>query len=748
MRYGQNMSAYADMTVKQLQDLLKSRGLSHKGRKADLVSRLDDYDVVINGQSNVDDDDIVLQTSQTDNDDDLYVASDDPVVQNSDNTESEAVRLLKLQIELAKLNLQQAQLSGSNADQLAIDRIDLGSVRSRLPVMSEHCDVISYFVTLEKSFVINSVPKAKWAMLLPSLLNGRASKVFAQLSIETCQNYDETKIALLNAFKCNADAYLRKLQSERRSGQESYFMYLARLKEYQTLYLMSREISDFDSLKDEMLSIYFMSSLSESVAEFVRTRQPRNSKECAEAADLFYAIKSRHNGQGLKGHKTPGKPNWSQQQSLQSDKLSELKSNDVVVANVKSVDKVQATGRDKSTRGCWTCGSPDHRMANCDKSKPANSNKKGQQPKSAQPTCLAHDDSMLANAKFMIPVYLGDSPKVRVGWRDTASSFSIIGAEHSDKCQLTDKTVTVVGISGQPQTLKVGLLALKSPHFGYSDTVLTEVAILDAPLPNNVDILLGNLLYSKFPIRDCFDVSPSIETFSSQTDRSTPSMDEVGVLRNAVPTMFIARDGDSLNTGSMNEQQGLAECNDSRVRVQAEPSQLSTKSTTSGEINSRSIFKDVGSNKSHRTQQDTLEPVVNGSLIRTSDSHESSVAYLTRVNRPAGDQQLAPTVSNQVLGQAIKPKQMTRDRRTEATMKRDETDGLNKNDRVRSVSDVGANKTVILDGSKLMNEQSSIDIAACREETTKGDSVDEEFHRLAEIDPSVVNIDFLQPVNE
>ena len=87
--------------------------------------------------------------------------------------------------------------------------------------------------------------------------------------------------------------------------------------------------------------------------------------------------------------------------------------------------------------------------------------------------------------------------------------------------------------------------------------------------------------------------------------------------------MFIARDGDSLSTGSMNEQQGLAEGNDSCVRVQAEPSQLSTKPTTSGEINSRFIFKDVGSNKSHRAQLDTQKPVVNGSLIRTSDSHDS-----------------------------------------------------------------------------------------------------------------------------
>jgi hypothetical protein len=73
-------------------------------------------------------------------------------------------------------------------------------------------------------------------------------------------------------------------------------------------------------------------------------------------------------------------------------------------------------------------------------------------------------------------------------------------------------------------------------------------------------------------------------------------------------------------------------------------------------------------------------------------------------------------------------------------MKQDKADGLSKNARVRSVSDVGVNQTVILHRSELLNEQSSIDIAACREETTKDDSVDEKFHRLADIDPPVVTV--------
>ena len=516
------MSLYVGKTVKQLKDLLKSRGLNCHGHKADLINRLVDYDDVLNGQSNVvDDDEDVILGNDHDDDDDIVAdnsqthASSEPIVAQG---ESEAVKLLQLQIQLAQLHLEQAKLGASSSDQPVIDRIDLGSVKSRLPTMSDNCDVISYFVTLEKSFVINSVPKAKWAMLLPSLLSPRASKIFAQLSIETCQNYDETKTALLNAFKCNADSYLRKLQTERRFGQESYFMYLARLEEYQTLYLMSRKISNFEELKDEMLSIYFMSGLPDSVCEFVRTRQPKTSKECAEAADLFYAIKSRHIAHTFRGQKPVSRPNHSHQQNAQPEIISESKPNDAVLSNAKNVDKPQATGTEKATRSCWTCGSFDHVRANCTKGKSANVRKT--QPKTTQPTCLVHDDGIRVNEKFMIPIYLGNSPKVRVGWRDTASSYSIIAAEHADLCQLTDRTVTVKGISGEPKILKIGMLALRSPHFDYDDNVLlTEVAILDTPLPCNVDILLGNLLYSKFPIRDCFDLRQSAGNSACQAGR-------------------------------------------------------------------------------------------------------------------------------------------------------------------------------------------------------------------------------------
>ena len=84
------------------------------------------------------------------------------------------------------------------------NRIDLGSVKSQLPIMSENSDAILYFVMLEKSCHLLSVEN-EVGNVLSSPLNTRASKIFMQLSIRTHPNYDEMKIA----FKCNADSYLR-----------------------------------------------------------------------------------------------------------------------------------------------------------------------------------------------------------------------------------------------------------------------------------------------------------------------------------------------------------------------------------------------------------------------------------------------------------------------------------------------------------------------------------------------------------
>lgn len=251
------MAAYARQSVKELQALLRNRGLNARGRKDDLVQRLleDDDCIDSNAVLRADDAD---EAADEDSDIQLgahlgnVVVPADRADNSQESNESEAIKILKLQIELERIKLQQSQVGmnvGSADSSLIGDKLDMGSIKARLPVMSPDCDVIAFFMMFEKTLELNAVPKELWARFLPSVLNERAGKIFAQQPIDCCRDYDKSRSLLVNAFKCGSDVYLRKLQTSRRTGSESYTMFLNRLVEYQSFYLQSRNIVDFDALR-------------------------------------------------------------------------------------------------------------------------------------------------------------------------------------------------------------------------------------------------------------------------------------------------------------------------------------------------------------------------------------------------------------------------------------------------------------------------------------------------------------------
>ena len=68
------------------------------------------------------------------------------------------------------------------------------------------------------------------------------------------------------------------------------------LRDLQSNYFDSRNIVDFESLKNDNLMVLFMSSLPPAVADFVRAKEPTNVEECSRYADLCYAISTQTKG--------------------------------------------------------------------------------------------------------------------------------------------------------------------------------------------------------------------------------------------------------------------------------------------------------------------------------------------------------------------------------------------------------------------------------------------------------------------
>lgn len=488
---------YGSQKLKKLQALLRERGLNAKGCKNDLVERLmeDDNRVNSNVMSNADhvaDDDDVHFSTNIGN-----VDAADYEVGSQEVHESEAIRILKLQIELEKIKLQQSQVqlnTGVTDSAVKCDKLDLGGIRSRLPIMTPDCDVIAFFMILEKTLELNAVPRELWARFLPSVLNERAGKIFAQQPIDCCRDYDKSRALLINAFKCGADVYLRKLQTSRRTGNESYIMFMNRLAEYQSFYLQARDIADYDALKDDVLMNHFMASLRDDVLEFVRSRQPKNAGEAAAAADLFYSVKSKSGLQGHTVHQSTGKSQFVRSQNVSTAALQEAKSANNIVTGSLALGAKKATKEDKlKPNACWSCGSLSHKRAECPTSAQPISKYNGKRNGKAEYSAFLESNLWRrSNERFVIPCFVKGRKTSIAAYRDSGASVSIAHENLVDRSTYTGETISVKGLFGPEIKIPTAVVQIKSPRFSYDDYIELKVGVVDCELPFDVDLLIGN----------------------------------------------------------------------------------------------------------------------------------------------------------------------------------------------------------------------------------------------------------------
>jgi hypothetical protein len=337
---------------------------------------------------------------------------------------------LKLQLQIAKLTLEQAKLNsgaaalGSSSDVSARFE-NFGGLRLRLPVMSADADIFVFLNSFEKCMLMHSVPKAQWYRFLPGLLNEKATSMFITQTIDGCQNYDVTRKFLCATFQSSPEVYKSRLLSLRRTGSDSYQLFLRKLSEVHVYYLQSKQICDFESLFRDQVLVYFLDSLPPLVKQFVLARQPASPEEAAKLADLCFTVNQNATG-SARGQtnrialKQPFRPKQPDQTAT--------KNQDLTAQSVENGSKTGATGGkfpdDKKDAGklvkgaCWICKDPSHTRHMCPLKKCANT----------QSVASVKTADEKAGNVFIIPMYVETREGrsfTAVRYRDTGADLSI-----------------------------------------------------------------------------------------------------------------------------------------------------------------------------------------------------------------------------------------------------------------------------------------------------------------------------------
>jgi len=211
------------------------------------------------------------------------------------------------------------------------------------------------------------VPEDLQAALIRPFLTDRSKTLIAKLDPAKSRVYKEIKTAILRDYKVSSPMYRDKFNDLVKPDDHTYVMYTSTLFSLITGYLESRKVTDFDNLKNLLVSDRIKATLKLHILKYVLSVEAKSTNgwllpyEMAEVIDYYLA--NYHETGGTK-QVTPNpkpKPNTSRPST----------------SNFRRDTNTAYNGIKDIT--CWQCGGP-HLKKNCPQVRQADVGSAGVQP--------------------------------------------------------------------------------------------------------------------------------------------------------------------------------------------------------------------------------------------------------------------------------------------------------------------------------------------------------------------------------
>ncbi|GBN07343.1 hypothetical protein AVEN_96605-1 [Araneus ventricosus] len=243
------------------------------------------------------------------NDNETVQDAIDQVLEEKKNQKSDQdgqIELERLKLERIKVELELAQLKANNTG-ISFDHgrkneteesmeVLIKSIRTltiKVPNKSE--DWGFFFTSLERAYSTKKVPEKFKAEILLNLLGERASNILTYITEKDLNNYEEIKSIVLREFEPTAQAVLENFRNASKEN-ETHMQFASRLTTSFEYYLKLRGVTDFETLKQLMVSDKLFQTLDRETAAHINVRQ--NEKwfkpvELGKECDLYFTSRGK-----------------------------------------------------------------------------------------------------------------------------------------------------------------------------------------------------------------------------------------------------------------------------------------------------------------------------------------------------------------------------------------------------------------------------------------------------------------------
>ncbi|GFW01242.1 DUF1758 domain-containing protein [Trichonephila clavipes] len=226
------------------------------------------------------------------------------IIEERKYDESQQLELEKIR-EKSKLDLEIARIRTNDKDNntevncndsFSVDSL-IKSIRTLTVKIPDKPEGWSFFfLSLERAFVAKSVTDKFKPEILLNLLGEKAANIIIYLNDEDLKNYDKIKSIILQEFEPTPQSCLENFKKATRQNCESHVQFASRLTTNWEYYLKLRNVSNFEVLKQLIVSDKIFSTLDKETASHISVRQADkwfDPLTLGKEIDLFYSSRGK-----------------------------------------------------------------------------------------------------------------------------------------------------------------------------------------------------------------------------------------------------------------------------------------------------------------------------------------------------------------------------------------------------------------------------------------------------------------------
>ncbi|GFX65750.1 DUF1758 domain-containing protein [Trichonephila clavipes] len=219
--------------------------------------------------------------------------------------EFERIKLAQLQKQLELANIQKNLPQNSDirnpsvfetADNNNVETL-LKSVKTlTIPVPSRVESYNLFFQSLEKAFKIKEVPEQFKCEILLNILGERVNNLLVHVSEEELNNYSKLKDLVLKEFSPTPQECYNRFQKAQKLSSESYVQFASRLCATFEYYCQLRNVNDFKSLCELIVSDKIMNTLDRELMSYMNIKQGEKyfkPQELGRECDIYLSSKGK-----------------------------------------------------------------------------------------------------------------------------------------------------------------------------------------------------------------------------------------------------------------------------------------------------------------------------------------------------------------------------------------------------------------------------------------------------------------------